>query len=395
MEKSEDFQKIIDDFVKDLLISFPEYEEKFRVIDYDEYYCHCKKVYPENFFNILYENDDLFDDEESCVLLPDLNFKEIILDEKLSDNSKKTIWKYLQLILFSVCKGVNNKEEFGDTKNLFEAINEDDLQKKIEETMNEMRDVFFNNVDPCLNEMFSEQMGDLSNVENIFESFAKASHQEGISGEECSGNFFDSTMDHENLKEHLNGLMGGKIGSLAKEIGEEASKDLGFDENQDEKSQSDLLQQLFKNPGKLLGIVKNIGGKLEEKLKSGDLKESELLEEAQELMGKMKDMPGMKNMMSQMGMPGGNFDIKGMANKMQQSMKEAKMKERMQEKLKKNREEKQKEPMTGNITQVAEDTFVWTDNNSNPNAPLSTSSSKKKKLSTNNNKKKKKKKKKN
>jgi len=44
MEKSEDFQKIIDDFVKDLLISFPEYEDKFSVIDYDEYYCHCKKV---------------------------------------------------------------------------------------------------------------------------------------------------------------------------------------------------------------------------------------------------------------------------------------------------------------------------------------------------------------
>lgn len=392
MEKSEDFQKIIDDFVKDLLISFPEYEENFSVINYDEYYSHCKKVYPENFFNILYENDDLFNDEESCFLLPNLNFKEIILDDKLSDNSKKTIWKYLQLILFSVCKGVNNKDEFGDTKDLFEAINEDDLQNKIEETMNEMRDVFFNNVDPCLNEMFSEQMGDLSNVENIFESFTKAS-QEGISGEECSGNFFDSTMNHENLKEHLNGLMGGKIGSLAKEIAEEASKDLGFDENQDEKSQSDLLQQLFKNPAKLLGIVKNIGGKLEEKLKSGDLKESELLEEAQELMGKMKDMPGMKNMMSQMGMPGGNFDIKGMANKMQQSMKEAKMKERMQEKLRKNREEKQREAMSGNMTQVDEDTFVWTDDNSDPNKPLSTSTSKKKKLSTNPKKKKKKKKK--
>ena len=27
MEKSEDFQKIIDDFVKDLLTSFPEYED--------------------------------------------------------------------------------------------------------------------------------------------------------------------------------------------------------------------------------------------------------------------------------------------------------------------------------------------------------------------------------
>ena len=389
MEKSEDFQKIIDDFVKDLLISFPEYEDKFNVIDYDEYYCHCKKVYPENFFHILYENDELLEDEESCFLLPDVNFKTFLSDESLSDNSKKTIWKYLQLILFSVCKGVDNKDDFGDAKELFEAINEEELQKKIEETMGEMRNVFFNHVDPCLNEMFSEKMGDLSNVENIFESFAKA---QGISGEECSGNFFENTMNEEELKDHLNGLMGGKIGNLAKEIAEEASKEFGLDENKDEKSQSELLQQFFKNPSKLLGVVKNIGGKLEEKLKSGQLKESELLEEAQEIMGKMKDMPGIKNMMSQMGMAGGNFDVKGMANKMQQSMKQAKMKERMQEKLKKNNEEKQKEAIAGNITQVTEDTFVWNDDNSNPNEPLKKSKVIGQKSSTNQKKKKKKKK---
>ena len=93
MEKSEDFQKIIDDFVKDLLISFPEYEDKFSVINYEEYYSHCKKLYPENFFHILYENEELFKDEESCFLLPDVNFKTILSDENLSDNSKKTIWK--------------------------------------------------------------------------------------------------------------------------------------------------------------------------------------------------------------------------------------------------------------------------------------------------------------
>lgn len=390
MEKSEDFQKIIDDFVKDLLISFPEYEQKFSVIDYEEYYSHCKKVYPENFFNILYENDELFKDEDSCYLLPNVNFKTILSDDTLSDNSKKTIWKYLQLILFSVCKGVDDKNEFGDANYLFEAINEEELQKKIEETMNEMRNVFFSEVDPCLNEMFSEQMGDLSNVENIFETFAKA---QGVSGEESSGNFFENTMNQDDLKDHLNGLMGGKIGSLAKEIAEEASKEFGFDENQDEKSQSELLQEFFKNPSKLLGIVKNIGGKLEEKLKSGQLKESELLEEAQEIMGKMKDMPGLKNMMSQMGMPGGNFDVKGMANKMQQSMKQAKMKERMKEKLKKNNEEKRmREEMVGTMKQVSDDTFVWNDDNSDPNKPLSKSKLNGNKKSSNPKKKKKKKK---
>ena len=101
--------------------------------------------------------------------------------------------------------------------------------------------------------MFSEQMGDLSNVENIFESFAKA---QGISGEESSGNFFENAMNEEELKDHLKGLMGGKIGSLAKEIAEEASKEFGFDENQDESTQSELLQQFSKTRPSCLELSK-------------------------------------------------------------------------------------------------------------------------------------------
>ena len=55
-------------------------------------------------------------------------------------------------------------------------------------------------------------------------------------------------------------------------------------------------------------MVKKVGKKLDEKLKSGEIKESELMEEASELMKKMKSMPGVKNMeqiFSKMGMPTG------------------------------------------------------------------------------------------
>ena len=156
--------------------------------------------------------------------------------------------------------------------------------------------------------------------------------------------------------------------------------------------QQDFMKNLFKNPSKLMNIVKNIGSKIEEKFKSGDLKESELLEEAQEIMGKMQDLPGLKNMMSTMGLnPGGKFDFKGMANKMQQNMKYSKMKERMQEKRKKN-EAQRAQNLQENFQKVEENTFVWNDDNSNPNEPLQKSSSKPK---SKNNKKKSKGKKKN
>lgn len=384
MEKGEDFQKIIDDFVRDLVSSYPEYEERFRVIDYDEYYAHCKEVYPENFFNILYENVEMFDND--IYLLPDTNFAPIFRDNTLSENSKKTIWKYLQLILFCVCKGVEDKSEFGDANLLFEAINEKDLQKKIEETMNDMKNVFMGDADVSFESMFGENMEDMSGVENLFNAFNGGDVSGG------GGGLFGDAMNEDELKDHLSSLMGGKIGALAKEIAEEASKEFGISEGQDEKEQSEMLQGLFKNPGKLLNIVKNIGGKLEEKLKSGDLKESELLEEAQEIMSKMKDMPGIKNMMKNMGMgANGQFDMKGMANKMSQNLRQAKMKERMKEKMKRNAETRDLESKlaaASNVTQVSEDTFVWNDDNCDPTTPLNKSSAKKKKS---NNKKKKKK----
>jgi uncharacterized protein YeeX (DUF496 family) len=176
-------------------------------------------------------------------------------------------------------------------------------------------------------------------------------------GSDSSGNMGDISgdfMDTEKLKSHLDGLMDGKIGSLAKEIASEASKELGDIENPEE-----FMGSLMKNPKKIMDLVKNIGGKLEDKIKKGDLKESELLEEAKEIMEKMKDMPGIKEMMSKMGM-GGKLDFKSMANKIQENLKMSKTKER----LNKKREERSKTktsvpiPEDVKVTQTAEDTFV-------------------------------------
>lgn len=379
---TEEFTKIVNDFTNDLKISYPELEENFENIDYEAFYNYCKNLYPENFFNILYENDELFDNDETKYLLPNIDFSTVMRDDTLSSQSKKTIWKYLQLILFCVCNNVNNKKDFGDANYLFEAINEDELHSKIEETMKEMKNIFFNNGDNSGNPLdeFATAFNDISNIQTMFEEGISGENMfSGLSGESGEG-MFENMMDPEKMKEHLSGIMNGKIGSLAKEIAEEATKELGLDgENMDEAKQQDFMKNLFKNPTKILSIVKNIGSKLEEKFKSGEMKESELLEEAQEIMGKMKDMPGLKNMMSSMGLnAGGKFDFKSMASKMQQTMRSAKMKERMQAKLQKNKERQQQQQaqqQVGNLQEVEENTFVWNDDNSNPNQPLKKSSS--------------------
>ena len=54
-----------------------------------------------------------------------------------------------------------------------------------------------------------------------------------------------------------------------------------------------------------MNIVKNVGDKLDTRIKSGDISEKELFSEASDIMNNMKNMPGMENiqsMMKQMGM---------------------------------------------------------------------------------------------
>ena len=301
------FNQVIEEFTKDLLTTFPELGEKLTDINKEKFLEHCSELYPKRFFEMLYENEEMF--KEPCFLLPDIDFSLLMNDASVTDKTKKTIWKYLQLILFSVLGSLDNNNKFGDTSKLFEAINESELHKKISETMEGMKDFFVND----------------------------------SSDNDVSDNFIDP----DQFKTHLDGLMDGKIGRLAKEIAEETAGNMG--DNQEE-----FMKNIMKNPTQILNLVKDIGGKLENKIKSGEVKESELLEEATELIGKMKDMPGIKEMMSKLGM-NGKIDLKGMANKMQQHMKQTKTKERLQKKMEEKKAQVSKKENTDNTFVVKVD----------------------------------------
>jgi hypothetical protein len=280
-------------------------------------------MYPKIFFEILYENDSLFDDK-GCFLLPGIDFT-LIMKDNISEKTKKTIWKYLQLILFSILEKINSNKSFGETSKIFEGVEEEELHKKIAQTMEEMKNLFVD-----------------------------------LSGTDPSGSPAMGDLDPEKMKSHLDELMNGKIGTLAKEIAEEAKNSIG-----DEK---EFMQTVMKNPQKILSLVKNIGGKLEEKISSGQVKESELLEEATQIMDKIQDIPGLKEMMAKMGL-NGKMDFKAMANKMQQHMKGSKTKERLQKKRENKEKERQNVPQKTNvhsepeipadITQTSDDTFVF------------------------------------
>ena len=138
-EITTEFKCLLKDFLKDISRTFPEYNDvlsKYSDLEKEDnvlmLYEHVKMVYPERFFDILYKNEDIFKDNEKLDFLPNINFVEI-WEKNISDNTKAVIWKYLQLILFSVSKGLEDGESFGDTAKLFEAIDEGDLKNKLED----------------------------------------------------------------------------------------------------------------------------------------------------------------------------------------------------------------------------------------------------------------------
>jgi hypothetical protein len=338
----EEFKKVIKDFVRDIRTTFPEYDqfvqkwwkdadyfasmenekEREEIIEKTEknnmkfIFKFCMKRYPPRFFDILYQNADIFkeDSETDTEFLPYIHFKNLWQCD-ISDKTRETIWKYLQLILFSITGSLNNKEAFGDTSKLFEAINEDDFKGKLEEVLNGMQDIFKDH--RAEGEGEGERQSEEGDRQQNFQGMPNA----------------------DDIHEHISGMMNGKLGKLAKEIAEETAADFNMDMDGATNVQ-DVFQKMMKNPAKLMDLVKNVGTKLETRMKSGDIKESELLAEASEMINKMKAMPGMGNireMLAKMGMgglaKGGKLDLNAMEAKLNQTMKTAKMKERMRQKL--------------------------------------------------------------
>ena len=342
----EEFAKVIKDFVGDLKTTFPEYisfinkwwktPEHYKQIENEEerntafekgqaksihtLFEYSKKKFPPRFFDILYKNEEIFkeDSDMDTEFLPQIHFKNLWQCD-ISDKTKETIWKYLQLIMFSIVGTLENKDAFGDTAKMFEAINEEEFKSKLEETLTQMQGLF----DISGNMASDSDSGNGINMENI--------------------------PNADDIHSHITGMLDGKLGQLAREIAEETAEDLNM-ELDGATDMNSVFQKLIKNPTKLMGLVKSVGSKLDTKIKSGDIKESELIAEATDMMNKMKNMPGMGNiqsMLNKMGMGnlgglggGGKVNTAAMEANLNQKMKMAQTKERMRAKAEANNKAK-------------------------------------------------------
>lgn len=404
------FKTILLDFVSDLITTFPEYKDalqKYSTIEsissetrsLFEYFL---TVFPERFFDILYQNEDIFktDSTINTFFLPNIDFKHFYNCQDITETTKKAIWKYLQLILFTIMNSVKDKTKFGDSMNLFEGIDEGELQEKLGTTMKDITEFFSHlekNGEPNpdaekMKEQFSNLFKDGSppDMEKIHEQFKTIFGEETPDTEKLKEQYktmFDNTGDsppdieklHEmfesmfdkkeenptqegeektpfgnmpdpnNIHEHLKKLFDGKIGRLAKELAEEISGDLTDmlkQEGVEIRTTQDVLKHILKNPKKMMDLVKTIGAKLNTRMQSGDISQEEMMKEAQELIGQMKNMGGkdqfseiLKNLTKNMGGMGKNAKID--MNSLSRLEKQMSTKERIRRNVELKRQEQQ------------------------------------------------------
>ena len=315
------FRTVVADFIQDLSTTFPEFsylwlkwgKPDLSDADLQTLYDYCMTVYPERFFDILNQNEEIFDttNETNTVFLPNVDFKLLFNCKDISETTTKALWKYLQLMLFTIVGGIKDKANFGDTMNLFDDINPEELHTKLSETMKNMSEFFEN---------MSQENKERSQQDSSSESGADASSSEAGSGPGTA----NQMPDIENLQDHLKGLFDGKIGKLAKEMAEDISDDFTelLGENAaNMKTTEDVMKELMKNPAKIMNLMKKVGGKLDEKMKNGDISKDEIMKEAGELMKKMKGMGNFPGGDGQGGMEGFADMFKNMAKGMGKNMK--------------------------------------------------------------------------
>ena len=315
----DNFRATICDFANDLSTTFPEYKSLWEKwsnsrtteAEFIQLFAHCSTVYPERFFDILNQDAAIFSSESTVAttFLPNVEFKMLYNCAGITDKTRESIWKYLQVIMFLVVGSMKDKMDFGDAMNMFENMNEEDLHKKMEDAMNNIGDFF----------------GHLNDTESAAPEPANTESRNTFTDKKT----FDDLKDQlSGINEHLRGMFDGKIGRLAKELAEDLGSDfantLGADFG-NARSTKDILAKLMKNPQQISGLVKTVGDKLNQKMASGDISREELLSEAGDMMRKMKDMTGgdggnmgdmFKNLAKSMGVGMPNGMNMGMPNGM-------------------------------------------------------------------------------
>lgn len=305
-----EFRVAIEEFVADLRDTFPEFHFCLPPsplpsdADCQRMFEYCLALYPPRFFDIINKNAEIFlhDSDVNTFFLPGCEFKALYHCEGVSESTRENIWKYLQLILFRIVGSLENIASFGECLRMFDNIDSDELREKMKHVMENLASIVHHGSgDAAANPAAAAVDNDNDNDDDD-ESDEEESSEPTAAAAGAKGLF--TRGDAENTYSKLQGLLNGSIGSLAKELAADISRDIqediigggGSSDGTASLDATALLQNMFSNVDKVSSIVHGVSDKLQAKMQSGEINQEALLREATDILGQMNNIPGMGNM---------------------------------------------------------------------------------------------------
>ena len=289
-EQLEKFNNVYEDLLKDIKNTYKDFNIKSNSNN-DSLKHFITNVIP-YLDDISCKNIDAFMYKHKGMYLVDgVKFYKLLKHKKTNNENLNVIWKYLQTLYVLA---YNSRE----TKNILDKLNDNGV----------------NNDEVILNNM--EKSNYLNYLENFINNDGINILPEKHVDESTKSKKVESISDDEDSNEKLpDFLENSLIGSLAKEL----SNEINPEELGEIGDPSDLISSLFggggDNPG-LGALIGKVVGKLDEKMKSGDVDQNALMNEATSMMQNLNlfgggngsgapDMSGLMSMMAGMNGMGG------------------------------------------------------------------------------------------
>lgn len=271
----EKFNFYLTNFLTELNTVFPEYNEIF-VNNYSDIFPQTEESksnktdkYVKDFMSNINEytkqvaqkDDTIFKGDKEITFLLGLDFRNLWIKD-INEKTRESIWKYLQTLYVIGKKVVGEDDEINELLNKFTSTTGDATQE----------------------EMMKNIKNETDEMMNMFKNLSQIEQNPDIPD--------TSENDMKNLFE------GGIISDIAKELTNELNLDnldMGEPKNINE-AFANLMGGGNGNKG-FFDLVTKVGEKIQNKVHNGEVNQNDLMNEAQKMMGGLKDPNKMANIM--------------------------------------------------------------------------------------------------
>lgn len=302
---------------------------------------YCKPLLMPHYMSIIFNDVQLFSPHatHSTRFLPGIDFRDIWFDAGTTQHSREALWKHLTMLTSIAMQWKAEEQQAGAgadagglDMDMMQCVDPAMLEAKLQEIQGMLMQAFGGAEEAAAvaGAGSSSSSGAAAKPrkrggrgrddEDDEEDEEEDEELENLLGKRGRKSNVASLFDPERIMEHLRGMTQGKLGSLAAEFCEEAQHEFGLGDLRSTslpkaeaaRKMKELFESIFRQPAKMAELVKRMQTRIQTKIDSGELSQSEMIQEAQGMMQKMGDIPGLDKLFKGMGMggAGGKMDLK-------------------------------------------------------------------------------------